>query len=128
MNIVGFVMVGTNDLEKSREFYDAVLVHLELKKVIITERYIGYGHSDDDLAVKFYITKPHDKNNASVGNGTMVALSAVSKDAVNKFHKTALEIGAIDEGTPGERSDGNYYAYVRDLDGNKIAARCLLKK
>tara|TARA_B000000557_G_C20574890_1_gene358770 strand:- start:147 stop:533 length:387 start_codon:yes stop_codon:yes gene_type:complete len=128
MNIVGFVMVGTNDLEKSREFYDAVLVHLELKKVTITERYIGYGHSDDDLAVKFYITKPHDKNNASVGNGTMVALSAVSKDAVNKFHKTALEIGAIDEGTPGERSDGNYYAYVRDLDGNKIAARCLLKK
>ena len=55
MNIVGFVMVGTNDLEKSREFYDAVLVHLELRKVTITERYIGYGHSDDDLAVKFYI-------------------------------------------------------------------------
>ena len=128
MNIVGFVMVGTNDLEKSREFYDSVLVHLELRKVTITERYIGYGHSDDDLAVKFYITKPYDKNNASVGNGTMVALSAVSKDAVNKFHKTALEIGAIDEGTPGERSDGNYYAYVRDPDGNKIAARCVLKK
>ena len=128
MNIVGFVMVGTNDLEKSREFYDAVLVHLELRKVTITERYIGYGHSDDDLAVKFYITKPYDKNNASVGNGTMVALSAVSKDAVNRFHKTALEIGAIDEGTPGERSDGNYYAYVRDPDGNKIAARCVLKK
>ena len=126
MNIVGFVMVGTNDLEKSREFYDSVLVHLELRKVTITERYIGYGHSDDDLAVKFYITKPYDKNNASVGNGTMVALSAVSKDAVNKFHKTALEIGAIDEGTPGERSDGNYYAYVRDPDGNKIAARCVL--
>ena len=39
MNIVGFVMVGTNDLEKSREFYDAVLVHLELRKVTITERY-----------------------------------------------------------------------------------------
>ena len=93
MNIVGFVMVGTNDLEKSREFYDAILVHLGLKKVTTTERYIGYGHSDDDLAVKFYITKPHDKNNASVGNGTMVALSAESKEAVNKFHKTALENG-----------------------------------
>ena len=58
----------------------------------------------------------------------MVTLSVVSKDAVNKFHKTALEIGAIDEGTPGERSDGNYYAYVRDPDGSKIAARCVLKK
>ena len=73
MNIVGFVMVGTNDLEKSKKFYDAILVHLGLKKVTITERYIGYGQSDGDLAVKFYITKPHDKKNASVGNGTMIA-------------------------------------------------------
>jgi Predicted lactoylglutathione lyase len=56
----------------------------------------------------------------------MVALSAESKEAVNKFHVTALEIGAVDEGAPGERSDGNYYAYVRDPDGNKIAARCVL--
>ena len=128
MNIVAFVMVGTNDLGKSKKFYDAILVHLGLKKVTITERYIGYGHSDGDLAVKFYITKPHDKKNASVGNGTMIALSAESKEAVNKFHKTALEIGAIDEGAPGERSDGNYYAYVRDPDGNKIAARFVLSK
>ena len=55
----------------------------------------------------------------------MVALLAESKEAVNKFHATALENGAVDEGTPGIRSDGNYYGYVRDLDGNKITAKCI---
>ena len=118
-------MIGTNDLEKSSKFYDAILVHLGMKRVTVTERYIGYGTSDED-GVKFYITKPHNKQNATAGNGTMVALSAESKEAVNKFHVTALKIGAIDEGAPGERSDGNYYAYFRDPDGNKIAARCVL--
>ena len=126
MNIVGFVMVGTNDLGKSKKFYDAILVHLGLKKVTITERYIGYGHSDGDLAVKFYITKPHNKETATFGNGTMVALSADTKEAVDKFYTTAVENGATDEGKPGARSDGNYYGYIRDLDGNKITARFLV--
>ena len=124
--VIGFVMVGTNDLEKSSKFYDAVLVHLGLKKVAITERYIGYGHSSNDDQVKFYITKPHNKENATFGNGTMVALSAETKEAVDKFHATALENGAVNEGEPGIRSDGNYYGYVRDNDSNKITARCVL--
>ena len=122
---IGFVMVGTNDLEKSSKFYDSILTHLGMKKITITERYIGYGLSEDD-EVKFYITKPHNKENATAGNGTMVALSAETKEAVDKFHKTALENGAVDEGAPGLRSDGNYYGYVRDHDGNKITARCVL--
>ena len=122
---IGFVMVGTNDLEKSSKFYDAILTHLKMKRVKITERYIGYGFSEDDGA-KFYIIKPHNKENATAGNGTMVALAAQTKEAVDKFHKTALENGAIDEGAPGPRSDGNYYGYVRDHDGNKITARCVL--
>ena len=122
MNIFSFVMVGTNDLEKSSKFYDAVLVHLGMKRVTITERYIGYGHSSE---VKFYITKPHNKETATVGNGTMVALSAETKEVVDKFHATALENGAVNEGDPGPRSDGNYYAYIRDTDCNKIAARCI---
>ena len=119
-------MIGTNDLEKSSKFYDSILVHLGMKRVTITERYIGYGHSSEDDGVKFYITKPHNKKNATAGNGTMVALAAQTKEAVDKFHKTALENGAADEGAPGLRSDGNYYGYVRDHDGNKITARCVL--
>ena len=124
--VIGFVMVGTNDLEKSSKFYDAILIHLGMKRVTITERYIGYGHSSEDSGVKFYITKPYNKENATSGNGTMVALSAETKEAVDKFYKTALENGATDEGAPGPRSDGNYYGYILDHDGNKITARCLL--
>ena len=123
--IISFVMVGTNDIEKSSKFYDAIFVHLGLKKVTTSERMIGYSHSNEPGAVKFYITKPHNKKPATIGNGTMVALLAESKEAVNKFHATALENGAADEGTPGIRSDGNYYGYVRDLDGNKITAKCI---
>ena len=123
---ISFVMVGTNDLEKSSKFYDSVLAHLGMKRVTITERYIGYGHSSEASGVKFYITKPHNKEIANAGNGTMVALSAETKEAVDKFHKTALENGATDEGAPGPRSDGNYYGYIRDHEGNKITARCLL--
>ena len=124
--VIGFVMVGTNDLEKSSKFYDSILAHLGMKRVTITERYIGYGHSSGDSGVKFYITKPHNKKNATAGNGTMVALSAETKEAVDKFYKTALENGATDEGAPGPRSDGNYYGYIRDQEGNKITARCIL--
>ena len=124
--IISFVMVGTNNLEKSSKFYDAVFVHLGLKKVNTSERMIAYSHSNDPNAVKFYITKPYNEKPASVGNGTMVALLADTKEAVDKFHATALENGAVDEGSPGIRSDGNYYGYVRDNDGNKITARCVL--
>jgi len=116
-------MVGTNDLEKSSKFYDAVFVHLGLKKISTAERMISYARSNDPHEVKFYITKPHNKKPATIGNGTMIALLAESKEAVNKFHATALENGGVDEGAPGIRSDGNYYGYVRDLDGNKITAK-----
>ena len=124
---ISFVMVGTNDLDKSSKFYDIVLANLGMKRVTVTERYIAYSHSSGDDSLKFYITKPQNKKNATAGNGTMVALSAETKEAVDKFHKIALENGAVDEGKPGLRSDGNYYSYIRDLDGNKIASRFLVK-
>ncbi len=124
---ISFVMVGTNDLDKSSKFYDVVLDNLGMKRVTVTERYIAYSHSREDGGLKFYITKPQNKENATAGNGTMVALSAETKEAVDKFHKIALENGAVDEGKPGLRSDGNYYSYIRDLDGNKIASRFLVK-
>ena len=124
---ISFVMVGTNDLDKSSKFYDQVLANLGMKRVTVTERYIAYSHSSGDDGLKFYITKPQNKDNATAGNGTMVALSAETKEAVDKFHKIALENGAVDEGKPGLRSDGNYYSYIRDLDGNKIASRFLVK-
>ena len=107
--IISFVMVGTNDLEKSSKFYDAIFVHLGIKKIATTEKYVGYGHANEPHEVKFYITKPYNKKPATIGNGTMIALLAETKEAVDKFHAAALENGAVDEGAPGIRADGNYY-------------------
>ena len=52
----------------------------------------------------------------------MIALKTDSKTNVDKFHAIALENGGVNEGLPGLRHDNNYYAYIRDLDGNKICA------
>ena len=125
MNIFSFVMVGSNDYKKSSEFYDAIFVPLEIKKIVTTEKYIGYGHSNEPDELKFYITKPVNGEPATFGNGSQVTFLAKSRDAVDKFYKIAILKGAIDEGSPGVRKDGNYYAYVRDIDGNKIAAKCI---
>jgi|TARA_B110000438_G_scaffold109861_1_gene107756 predicted lactoylglutathione lyase len=126
--IFSFVMVGSNDFKKSSKFYDAIFVPLKLKKTVTTERYIGYGQSNEPNEVKFYITKPRNGEPATFGNGTMVAFLAETREAVNKFHEIAIENGADDEGSPGIREDGNYYAYVRDCDGNKITAKCISNK
>ncbi len=127
MNILDFVMVGSNDYEKSSEFYDAVLEPLKLKKTVTTKKYIGYAHSGELDKVQFYVTNPVNGEPATFGNGTQITLLADSKEAVKKFYEIAISKGGFDEGGPGVRKDGNYYAYIRDLDGNKIAAKSILK-
>ena len=127
MNILDFVMVGSNDYKKSSEFYDAILEPLKLKKTVTTEKYIGYAHSSEPEKVIFYITNPVNGKPATMGNGSQVTLLADNKEAVEKFYEIAISKGATDEGAPGVRKDGNYYGYIRDLDGNKIAAKSVLK-
>ena len=127
MNILDFVMVGSNDFKKSSEFYDAILEPLKLKKTVTTEKYIGYSHSSDPDKTLFYVTNPVNGEPATFGNGTQITLLADNKEAVEKFYEIALLKGATDEGAPGVRKDGNYYGYIRDLDGNKIAAKSILK-
>jgi len=127
MNILDFVMVGSNDYKKSSEFYDAILEPLKLKKTVTTEKYIVYSHSSDPDKALFYVTSPVNGEPATFGNGTQITLLADTKEAVEKFYEIAMSKGATDEGGPGVRSDGNYYAYIRDFDGNKIAAKSNLK-
>ena len=127
MNILDFVMVGSNDYKKSSEFYDAILEPLKLKKIVTTEKYIGYAHPSEPDKAQFYVTDPVNGEPATFGNGTQITLLAESKEVVDKFYEIAISKGATDEGGPGLRSDGNYYAYIRDLDGNKIAAKSNLK-
>jgi len=72
------------------------------------------------------VIKPFDENPATVGNGTMVALAFDAPEKVDALHAKALELGAADEGAPGPRGDGSFYAgYFRDPDGNKLNAFCM---
>jgi len=52
----------------------------------------------------------------------MIALKMPSAEAVEAFYAKAMELGASDEGAPGDRGDGFYAGYFRDLDGNKLNA------
>lgn len=118
--MIGFVMVGTNDLDKAIIFYDTVLKAIDLTRVEKTDTYASYAPKENSKAIEFYVTIPFDNKNATVGNGTQISFYINSKEQVDLFHSLALQLGALDEGAPGERYDGEYYAYFRDLDGNKI--------
>ena len=124
--MIGYVMVGSSNVKRSAKFYDAVLAPLGLAQGGGSDRYVGYGPKASPGKTAFYVTKPYNKKAASAGNGTMIALKARSRKAVDAFHAAALANGGTDEGKPGPRpADGTtYYAYVRDPDGNKICAYC----
>ena len=118
---LGYVTLGTNDLEKAAAFYDALLGTLGHTRQFQDENgFIAWGTSLDEPALA--ITPPFDGNPATVGNGVMAAMNMDSKEAVDAFYAKAIELGATDEGAPGQRIEGFYAGYFRDLDGNKLNA------
>ena len=119
-----FVTLGTNDLKKSKIFYDELLKSIEILNAEEEEGYVGYAKKTSLNKIQFYLMKPHNKQEATYGNGTMITFTIHSKEGVNNFHNLALKLGAKDEGSPGPRHEEHYYAYFRDLDGNKICAFC----
>ena len=115
--MIGYVTIGTNDLEKAKKFYDELLGMLGGKRAFDNDHMQGYmGGSGAMLAV----AKPHDGKPATFGNGTMFALTAPSRDMVDKVYAKAMSLGCKDEGAPGLRGDTFYGAYFRDSDGNKL--------
>ena len=119
--MIGFVMVGTNNLDKAINFYDTLLNTIELQRVVTNEKYAGYASKNKTDEVEFYVTNPVNQEKATFGNGTQISFLVKSKDLVNNFYNTGLKLGGKDEGAPGIRS-GDYYCYFRDLDGNKVCA------
>ena len=117
-----FITIGTNDLKNSKFFYNELLKSINIKNVIETDRYIGYAKNSSLNKVEFYLMLPHNKKTATFGNGTMITFEIISKKDVDMFYNLALKLGATDEGLPGPRHEEHYYAYFRDLDGNKICA------
>ena len=120
--MIGYVVLGTNDLPRAAAFYDALLGELGLERQMdLGGR--GYAWGKDMDAVMLCVMKPFDGQKATVGNGTMTAIGVESRDEVNRLHAKAIELGGTDEGAPGLRAeggDGFYAAYFRDLEGHKL--------
>jgi len=121
--MIGYVTLGTNDLDKAAAYYDALLAPLGGKRFMELESFIAW--SSDPKSPALCVTRPFDGKAATVGNGVMVALFAGSTENVDKLHALALELGGSDEGAPGPRGDNFYGGYFRDRDGNKLNFFCL---
>jgi catechol 2,3-dioxygenase-like lactoylglutathione lyase family enzyme len=117
--MIGYALVGTNDLTRAAAFYDALLAEIGAKRFMATERSVAWAV--DPAKPAFGVIKPYDGKPATIGNGSMVALVVDSKPRVDAVYRKALELGGRDEGPAGARSDGFYAGYFRDLDGNKLA-------
>ena len=118
--MIGYVTIGTRDMEKAKAFYTELLADLGAALLMDMGRiaFIGTDMGAPMLAVCI----PYDKQDPQPGNGTMVAINPGSKEAVDRLYAKALELGASSEGEPGQRIEDVFYgAYVRDPDGNKIA-------
>lgn len=116
--MIGYVTIGTNDLARATAFYDELLKEVGAKQVFGMDRikFYGTGPGRPMLAVCI----PYDQQPQHRGNGNMVAIPGGSREGVDKLYAKARELGASDEGEPGERMPTFYGAYVRDLDGNKL--------
>ena len=114
--------LGSNDIEKSRKFYDATMAELGYSNVVPPEApnlvYAGPGGT-------FIVGKPYDGQPATIGNGSTLGFAAPDDETVSKWHAAGIANGGTCDGPPGprERAPNNSVgAYLRDPDGNKICA------
>jgi catechol 2,3-dioxygenase-like lactoylglutathione lyase family enzyme len=121
------VMVGSNDIERSKRFYDAVLGVLGAGEPIRNQANTGharlfYRHD----GVSFCVSEPINGEAASFANGATIGFKCRSPEQVTQFHDTAVAHGGTSiEEPPGLRNaefGALYLAYVRDPDGNKLCA------
>jgi catechol 2,3-dioxygenase-like lactoylglutathione lyase family enzyme len=118
------ISLGVRSLERSAAFYDAVLAALGYVRLSENVRSVCYGPPGFKGEAPFAIVKCGEDAKAP-GPGFHVAFAAASRDAVDRFHRSALEMGGVDEGPPGIRENydpGYYAAFVRDPDGHRLEA------
>ncbi|HEY2862068.1 MAG TPA: VOC family protein [Casimicrobiaceae bacterium] len=116
--------LGTADLKRSTDFYDATLAELGYTRVWTADAAVGYGPpgDDDKLAIKLRSAPA-----VAPGPGFHIAFAAPDRDSVSRFHQAALRSGGRDNGPPGLRpqyGDDYYAAFVLDPDGYAIEAVC----
>ena len=116
------VMVGSNDVDRSKTFYDALFGSLGCNPAAINAKgRLAYTHKNNT----FIVTRPIDGNPATAANGGTIGIAAANRDQVLAWHRAGSSHGGTAiEGSPGERPNGSFAAYLRDPDGNKLTARC----
>lgn len=117
------VMVGSNDIDRSKKFYDAVAASVGANAGIVDEHgRLIYMHNDGI----FIVTPPIDGKPATHANGGTIGIACNSKEQVDAWHDAGVANGGTSiEDPPGVREGGfgpMYLAYVRDPDGNKLCA------
>lgn len=112
---MNYFVVGTNDMQKSKAFYDALFEQSGLQCMSPTDR-MTYWIGED---FAFALAIPFDTKPATNGNGTMVGFGVGSSDEVKRLYELSIELGGTCEGAPNQRGP-RYSSYVRDLDGNKL--------
>lgn len=123
--MLGYATLGTNDLTRAVAFYDALLADVGAKQIMNDGRMVMWRK--EGAASMLGVCTPYDEKPATVGNGGMLALQMESREAVDRLHAKAMELGGSDEGAPGPRAGGGFYGgYFRDLDGNKLCAFCFV--
>ncbi len=124
--MIGYVTLGSNDLDRARGFYDDLLGTLGAKRIMEFPEsgFTMWGTSWDKPGIA--ITRPYDGQPHDKGNGHMTAIPLETRAQVDALHAKALALGGSDEGAPGVRGEEGpqafYGAYFRDLDGNKLCA------
>ena len=117
------IMVGTNDMQASKVFYDAILGELGHKPGVMDEKGRCFYFTDTGI---FALTQPINGEGASCGNGSTVGFATVSPEQTDTWHKVGIANGGVScEDAPGIREGGLgklYLAYLRDPSGNKLCA------
>jgi catechol 2,3-dioxygenase-like lactoylglutathione lyase family enzyme len=126
--MIAYATIGTNDFEKSAQFFDAVLGTLGHQRThdYSENKMLAYAQSPQS-PISVWLCQPHNKQPASPGNGSMLGFVAQTRAQVDAFHAAALAHGGSCEGPPGLREaygPDMYLAYIRDPQGNKFSAMC----
>jgi catechol 2,3-dioxygenase-like lactoylglutathione lyase family enzyme len=121
--MINHVSIGSADIAKAREFYDAALKPLGYKCLSKDDTSAGYG----EKSAEFWILKSGHKAAMHPESGLHLCFDAPTRKSVDAFHKAALAAGGKDNGKPGVRenySPDYYAAFVIDPDGHHIEAYC----
>lgn len=110
-----YCVLGSNNLQASVKFYDALFEQTDLTQVLATDRMTFWQGAD----FAFAVATPFNQEPATNGNGTMIGFNVGSEEEVKRLHNKVLELGGTSEGEPGQRGP-KFSAYARDLDKNKL--------